>query len=1393
MRISTMGQSHTLNLLRNGALSRGSAYWWGSYLRHKRIGGSQGQGTVNAPEYGLEVFRAADTSYPSTVTAGAHQWLDRPDLFTYPSRRVISGLLVSPFAPDRAMLQVLQGLTAVDGAVLAAKPAPVGALTYVDLFQHPFVHLDTDQTRVNIAAGSTLPLTDNNQAGASGLYRVGALLENRSGTAMDTPYDFGAPNVNQYSYHGLEISPLGSAGYEPLITEQTWGVVSTWVTVTDGVVTVTIQAAKAVIEALVRPQPGSSGIQVGDVFTMVAPSLLSGSIVSVSVLATQTTVVLIPLTNYGQVVIEPFSSDINPEQWAIYTTSTATVTRTLPLYSYDFTLGYTCRINAGYGVPGGSAMSFHVLDGDAVEGMGRVSTTVPRVIGQTKVVNLIADQDTVDGAWQRRLERHVRESAAPIEGRLELCIEPPAGSIDDYPTPLSSLPNAVFWAWFTEATGSNPDLNDPPGTVDQVPHFKIECPYDINNPPQLIEWSSGFKTFSITTFGDPTELYDFYTWIPPLLQLPSFTIAAAKLQAGLFSIYVEWDVDTFGPLPSMDGFHVGWLDEFTATWGFNIKGLKGSGGRSLISDIYLAHGDLAQRMEQRDDISTPVTGPLTNTVSIDPLRQGIDLVDHVLPPGTVMLYAGGGTCPPGFKRVEGFPGVALPGIGAAAALALDQATVTYLAAQDRTRFLWVGTDFPLLDENGLQVQIPELALSVSKPIPGFPESSEEVAFAPVQQVVQPGMSLRIPDFLIDPAILASDQLFTTQTAGSMLGLPSSSSVDILRPKEPLFKRMALEIWWRPTSGLVQNSEAAISWLFRKAKNIGSDVVGWGAGFRNDVPSFKKLTWRIQTNGSLGFRNDEYTTFSEVFTTDGGSGNMLHLLIEFGVPSSGTAGAPGAGGTADLRILLSNTDIYALVDEAHNFGVNQAGGDLTPGALLRIGETPDVGADSSGYINVPFGAIVDNFRLFELDSAPLTSDDRVALWNGGKGLSVVPINLQSRLITELRLDEGFGTVASDTAPVSWTTPATVIGSATWLAGYIQAQGGSDFDADDYRAPFEDKDRSYLVTRVESVLNEAEGVFESGTPYTATNNGPGNGQGTVLYPFAVADSELMASDINEPVLGPGFAGQTETFADGTAMNVMFWLAKFFKGLVQNVQTFIPILTTTPPDWAPQVGDVYFIDWYNTDTPTIHSGHFLARVTDINYEPASGYGNGYRYTFERYDGRHIELSAAEYALLQWGSASGGHKGQIRIRPAKLFGVGHHVVDTSTGSIIPQGVVRHSVAYNGVKYWVVRKLINDLLVEVQGRAPIPDGLEAVRVEATGYLRYDDPLDTMDYGAGGHSHRIGQPLTAADDLIPRISETGALKLAPYVSMAQNHDHGFLSQYRFPLPEFRILTACLKL
>ena len=1414
MRTDTLAQSDALNLLRNGAMTRGAAHWWGCYLRHTRIGGSQGQGSVNMPEYGLEIFRAASTSYPDTITPGAHQWLDRPDLFTYPSQRIVSGLAFIPFDEDQALLRVVRGLTAVDGSVLVALPEPAGALDYEDLFQHPFVHIDTDGTRVNIEAGSVLPLTDTRRPESSGLYRVGKLLENRGGVGTATGYAFTDPvNVHEYTYHGLEISPTSGGAYKALITSDTDGVVYTSVQAdpSGNYTVVTIQVDEGVINALDREQPGytpETGIAIGDVFTMTAPDFRVGVVTQVAVSATSTTFTLMPLYNHGDYVATPFAADVNPDAWAIYTTSIATVMRTLPLYSYDFTLGYTYRINDGYVAPEGSDMVFRVIeDDDTIDGVGRALTRVSRLASKTKTINFAEDATTTDGSWQRRLERHYRESKYPIDGRLDLTITPPAVAADDYPTTPGSLSGAS-WYFFTDLAGALPDVNDPPAAVEDVPHFRIIVEVDVASPVPA-EWFTGAKEFTVTPFGNQAELDILFAWIYPLLQVQSFVAAGAKVSTpgsifdSQLEIYVKWDESAFGPFPVIDGYNIGWLPGFpaspavggTTTWGFQVKGLKASGGRSLISDAYLAHGDLAQRLEQVDDAALPLIGPLTDAVSIDPLVHQADLLDHVIPPGAVILYAGGGTCPPGFKRVDGLPDTALPGIGEQSTLSLADSSITYFSARDRTLIKWVGKSFPLLDSNGAPIPIEELSLPQSKPIPGIPGTLEDVAFVPYQQLVQPGMTLRVPDFVIDSSIVTSVPLFSAKTAGNAALIIWPGRIESQRPAEPTYKRLAIELWFRVSEPVVATGAEQVSWIFRQAVKIGDEVVGWGLMYTHGSSDPNKLEWRIETNGSLGFHQGSYRTFDTVLDKSKGSGDMYHVLIEAGVPNSGTAGAPGSA-IPDFQITVSNTDDYSLVSENHNFGVAQLGGDMAPGAKLAINDTPVVGPDSAGYTIYPSAITVDSFRIFELDSKELDETARLSLWNDGKGQGTVPLSLQDRLITEFRFDAGYGTAVADTAPVAWSKPAEFIQPVAWLSGHVLAVGGSDFGAMDYRAPLEDKDRSFLVTRVESVLTEGEGSYESGLPYDATLTADGNGKGFIQYPTAFKASDLMAGDTDVTPLGPGFAWQTETFSDGSVFVTPFWDANMSGGVFKTLVMNKAFSTPLPFGWQPKVGDVYFLDWYKTATPGQPLGWFLARLVKITYIGLTQ--SQWRYEFERYDGRAIQLSLLDFSQLHHEGVDGGALGSIRIRPAKLFGDGPQLVNTGTGEIVPQNVELHQVFYqdpaNGsTKYWVARRLTTDLELEVQGWLQIPDGLEEITAEATGYLRYDDAADAMDYGAGGHTHLVNQALTATSDLVPRVNELGSLKDVPFVAVAQDHDHGYLSQYRFPLPRFRFFTACQKL
>jgi hypothetical protein len=231
------------------------------------------------------------------------------------------------------------------------------------------------------------------------------------------------------------------------------------------------------------------------------------------------------------------------------------------------------------------------------------------------------------------------------------------------------------------------------------------------------------------------------------------------------------------------------------------------------------------------------------------------------------------------------------------------------------------------------------------------------------------------------------------------------------------------------------------------------------------------------------------------------------------------------------------------------------------------------------------------------------------------------------------------------------------------------------------------------------------------------------------------------------------------------------------------------------------------------------FVAQIKKAT-PSALGY---YQFELARFDARQLytpfgntltssfDPSSAMGRLLD--SSSG--PSTVTIRPVKLFGTA--VVPTPDGPDI-QGSVIVPFGSDATGQWFIGAPTgaqSALDIDVQGQVTIPEGVKEITVDPGGYLQYDIPDQTLRYGAGAHSHKIQEdpdnPYEQSDEIASAPAGASGIaagngnkvvndgnKYDPttedfILDVPSSHDHGFLDQYRYNLPRFRIVTACQKL
>jgi hypothetical protein len=1361
MALEFANQRYLPSLIHNGSFSRGAAYWSGSFLRHIRVGGSEGSGTANAPQYALRIARPSDDQYPDVTPPGAMQFIDRPDLAVYPSSRQVSGLLLTPYSRSKALVQVLLGATAVEGVVLTDKPSAIGSLLYENLFQHPFLHQEVDGTQTRIAAGTEIPLVDTRRPSASGVYRSGRTLLNFTGTAAGS----GAVS-NVFTYHALEISTTPSSEFVPSLSSDTPSLTSSELTPVDvSTVVVLLTMDAAVGRDLDRQQPGftpETGLAIGDVFVSYAPQEFVLEVISVTYVATGISLGLRALSNYGKDSRKAPTGATSITSWDIFLPSSCNIVTTMPLYKYDYTVATKYRIGSDSGRPAPSLMELRTLGVGEISGPGTVTALIPRVEETVRVLSLDAAGD-VDLNWESQLERFVRESSTPLDGRMDLRILPLEGITFD-----TTLFNVIEIQKFDEGFQLNIG-----GQIEIFPSgavlFTIETPTGLP-----VDWMLGKRfSFNLDEVSEESQLLlgqlTNWQWLQNIVAFGLVAEAAdddGDENPGFATIAMHW-LPAFGS--TLDGVY-----QITLNAGdsFSLVGVSAEYGITEVSDIYVAKGDFTERFERIDDPAYSASTPITNNLAIDFLQHGMDQLESAIPKGMVLMYAGGGVCPPGYKRVDAFPDASVAGVGVSSELPIPD-SVSYDPLIDRTTLVWQDQDFPLLDAAGAPTTLADLSEPRSLEVPPSTGLFETVTFTVNQQIFQPGMHIRVPSFALKDTTAS---IYTGSAPGTALTLaPNTLEFTAGQVQVPSYSELeqelvSIELWFRTDAAITETTVLASKW-----QRISGAIVGWSILMNTDGTI--TIEQRLLGGGGLTGGINTFTTQDQFTNLTTGTTGFWRMYVSF---SSKQDNVPTLGfdGSIELSNIVSG---YRVYKQDWTWGSGLTGtmsntGPLILGARPRISQNPKLAGG---------GVTIDMYRQFKFG---VSDNDNASLWNFGAGLPQVPSGLDSRMSCELRFDEGVGLTIANTSSLIGALDGASINQTTWGPGLITVTTGGLYGESDYRASLEDRDKSFLIANLKYNIQEKTGSFPSGVPYEATNagnEGSGSTTSVVVYPDVVLGSNIEDGDLSTPPIGPGNAAQTAVFNDVFSTSGLAEFTVVAQTVVSGRLTgFSATRSTTHVDpttlFNPEAGDVY---WYQVSGTAGYSDSFATRLTKIDTS-----GSADLFFFDRYDGKAINLLDKTVANVIGGT--------ITIRPVLLYGVGVQALN-SAGDIISLGVTQNRVVDRGETYWTTRLSVPDIEVLVQGNLAIPSPVSKLVVEPSGYLRYSDPdIRSLDYGSGGHSHKLdGQTITAAVDAVPRVNEVNSdfTLTIPFTDVAANHGHGILPTYRYPLPAFRLFSLCEKL
>ncbi len=1406
MNVEYISRNNAPSLISNGNFSQGTSYWFGSYVRHNKVLSAGSISTDETPRYSASVIKVDDGYYPQGIPAGLNQFIDYPNTYSFPSSVRVGRVDILPVSKSKLFVRLIPGASTVDGRLLATANSavysgpgdtvPGDTFTYstpIDrFFQHPFVYRDS-QSIVPVNAGSDVHITDSNRSATSGSYRAGRVIYNYLGSAVPN-----TPNTWAYTQHGLEVVSSSDV-VEPIFSSESGDIITTTATYSSGDVTVSIRGT--VMNALLVDRgldTQAVGIKPGDVFKCDSPDVV-GVITAIRFTAgspDQLDIDLIPLRQNGLLYYPFFTASSTLDSWAIFAPSVGTVTVTKNVFKYDLTLSYTYDTSSGYGELAPSILQFYeVDDGDSsyvTLGVGYPNEIIPNIPEDTQTVALVSGV-AINPTWVRKIEHFYRESALPITGRLLLSLIPEDNSVNTnntkriieiqhIATPTLAYP---FGGFLVESDDVLTGFNV--GTLIDFRVVIYPSAYDPNH------W-----VYTDLILNGPFVIKE--------INGNTFTVAAkAEANGGIPDTYTISNPDAYQEL-----YTVSDLLPF---------------GRGNVSNVSLVKGDYSQGLYRSDDPPPGITAPER---IVDDLRQGVDHFDNILPTGTVVLYAGGEACPNGFKRVDGVgeEDAGLPGYHDLPA----PSEVVYDPDTDRTVLKWDNTRFPVVDATGNEIPLAELAESVTfSPIDASLGVSDEIIdIIPVQQVMQPGMSLRVrefelsqtPSLINNPAIqsgLPSQALFLKQP--STVPVTSGEYVEcfdypLISTSAPVPDSLAIEMWFMARtggtnvinmSGGILPTTVAEKVLVQKINNVQSGPIrftGWEIFMDNHddvhVRLFRNASAHTDAGATWVFKSGDHvsTTFPSVsrvppFET---LHQWLHMVVTLDRISSTS--------NSLFKIKISNTttqNSYEYETVVSNLLASQFinSGPLTLGRGNSQGNNIHTLANSAD-INI------DMFRMF----SALNDTDIDLLWNNGQGLARVPTYLEGSLLAEFRFDGANNDIAHNTATGGPTNDATI--HVTSAGGSIHSTIGHIFQlnsidealAGDFLGPFERKTKSFLITDMSLLASQNPSQsFPSAKPYRATTPGPlsafGNGYGSINYPMQITGTEITAllgvDYVGVQPLGPIGSDQDNQFTINGVTGIPASVAPgTVSGMPDNSSTPTTVSFFIHDDVSAinkkfnpiaRVGDVYYIKWNRLGQSVV--GEFIGELTKI-----VSYTDGKRYTFKRYDGLPMDLKG-----------NLGVNCVFSIAPAKLFGTGTQRYDSVTGTFTFDTVVQNKFVSidslnNSDTYWTHRLIAYDLEVSVKGKLELPTVASKVYIEPSGYLQYGVFAGNVDYGSGGHSHLVeeSEDDITVSNLIPRINEqNSAINTEPFYPLASSHTHGYLNKYVWPLPMFRLFTLCEKL
>lgn len=1379
MRKEFISKAHTLSLLHNGNFSAGLGHWFGSYLRHKQTQQPFGESTT--PAYAATAAISDSVHFPDGVPPGLNQFIDHPALFSYPSRRVANRVEMFVVDETRALLRLLPEST-VDGAPVEPP------------FQHPFLFSDASG-HVPVRPGSDVLLVNYDKIAYTTTYKAGGVLQN-----------FGAlPIVGGLSYHVLEI---GSSKTTFLSSVDIKIDLKTVVTVTT-VASSTKQLSffgdfPAFTQASRQLDSSAVGVLPGDSLVL---DTTKGTYYAVVYAITASGLQIQPVSAQGQLMLPYLPDNATIKRIRVFSTTVARVSVEKPVFRYEYTLAYSRDAGDTFVLPE-PRMQFRTATYDeaadeySFTGIGDSGVVVPRVPRDSQVLTRAA---TGGGSWERVIEHFFLESREPIVGRLLFTI---------------GAPNVIY--------------SNARNRVLSIRYIANAAPHG----PVFVLTVEGSVDYAA---GDQIELFDSVNTLAP-----DFWFNQVLKERTLYVLSAQGSTITVrNPTTSTAAELTALLGGANVLYTLNMTTHTTAATQILdsgvfsVSDIFLTKDDYSQGLFRYDD---PPEG-VTQRPLLDPLLANADLLDNALPSGVTVLYAGGGTCPPGYKRLDGINTSEVAGIPGYYELP-DPVSKEYLSERNRTVITWDST--PLAAQvSSENASLSTLSVTRDVPLALLGNPIEKVTIFPDIPAIQPGMLLGNRPIDQVAAVRAADVTNPVLALGDR-----PSAVTLIPPAgQPVLNAPyielnsignAYEMWFKLISlgGATSAEQVLLQRMsFPNGISIGGSGIsggirGWEVFLENNIAAGAeaRVVLRVYTGGlrASGPTHtwDSYTGSVPRSLTQADLGKWLFLFVHFSQNANNTVVRLAIYETNNSSPIIQTTQTFSnlLLSDFIYF--------TSPVSRITAGRGNSGVSIGSAVNTLDSGAsvAVDLLRVF----ANPTVGAELYLYNNGYGRSVVDESITSTVNAALLLNEGQGTVLQNTA---LTPPQGYAGNGSlilgpgqipvWDTGYIRSLNtAGSYSSVDYSAPYEDKVSQYLITDLAIEVGDQTRtkLLPSAEPAGQAARGMfGAGFGVISYPYivsendyqngAIADENFRYAFSDRPLgpIGANVVGKQDAVFQYPGTNAGQMTVRLVK-LLNNLHVLVDVgevlrktdffssalvqtteyLSSDTADIGKafvddvKVGDVYYLNWRHDDGDRY--GEFFAEVISVKPKTVNGKLTA-EVVFGRYDRRPLVFNCNVNTFLS--------RSTSYLRPAKLFGVGQQRRASATTFDLP-GITMQQLTVttgNGVeKIWSVRVADYSISATVYGDATNVSG--KLIVEPSGYLRFGDPATLLDYGTSGHSHIVDKKDTniRVENLLPVIKfGAGSYNTVPFTPVASDHDHGYLDKYRWPLPPFRLLTVCTKL